>query len=104
MTPRRVPISAKGVKQLWSDSKFLEKLAAACPLADLDEPFDESDAWWWLCSKWEAMKRYRRRDLKATALNWVARVTLKEVLEARKAAEAGDYDHLLPDEVRDAAR
>ncbi len=92
----RLAVSERGLGRAWADDAFLLELVGLCPHEDLNEPFDDSDAWWWLCSKLDAMKRYGRKDLKQTARLWVKRASIKEIIDAREAGANGSYDHLIP--------
>lgn len=91
-----VPVSAEGVRRLYYDEAFLHELVELCPLEDLDEPFDESDAWWWICASWERMKSYGRKDLRRTARAWIPRIRISDVLHARDLAWEGKFNHLVP--------
>lgn len=90
------PVSSDGVRQLWSDNTFLRKVVTRCPLFDLFEPFDESDAWWFACARWESMKQYGRRDLRRTILQWIVRLRPVELYEIRARANKGEFDSYMP--------
>ena len=94
---RRLPVSEAGLRRAYHDQRFLDELVgivARTRELDIDEPFDDSDAWWWLCDKLPTMLRYKRTDLKATARRWVQSMSYWEVMKARARGEAGEFTHL----------
>jgi hypothetical protein len=100
--PRRksVPVSPEGAAQLHGDDAFLAELVKLAPehLTDvLDEEFDDSDAWWWICASLTRMKSYGRRDLKQTSRRWITRIRANDVYEIRDQAAEGLFDRYLPE-------
>lgn len=89
-------VTPDGLRHLWLDDEFLRRVVDACPLDDLFEPFDESDAWWFACAKLDAMRQYRRTNLKTTTLQWVRRIRPLELYEIRARANKGEFDQYVP--------